>query len=180
MLDYLIKNFGADSKPRAVRPDKEMLLDEAKLGKAQYIEYYLTPDSSNPTTAAGQPQGELAQSSNRILYTMQLDNDGNAWGVDRGNPNRLVKLDPRTGAQKDYVLPDPRAGVHELVIDREGIIWVPELGARLPRGSTGCLDSIRRPSSGNIRSMPIQTMSSAIPTRSACTRRSSTRRAIST
>jgi len=128
LLEYLVKNFGLDKKPRAVRVDKEMTLDEAKLGKAQYIEYYLTPDASSRPAVAGQPQGEFAQSSNRILYTMQLDKDGNAWGVDRGNPNRLVKLDPRTGVQKDYVLPDPRAGVHELVIDREGIIWVPELG----------------------------------------------------
>jgi streptogramin lyase len=128
LLEYLIKNFGADSKPRAVRPDKEIPLDEAKLAKAQFIEYYLPPDGSNRDTAAGQPQGELAVSRNRILYTLQLDAQGNAWGVDRGDPNRLVKLDPRTGAQKDYVLPDPRAGVHEIVIDREGIIWVPELG----------------------------------------------------
>ena len=128
VLEYLIKNFGADSKPRAVRPEKETPLDEAKLAKAQFIEYYLTPDASNRDAAAGQPQGELARSRNRILYTLQLDVQGNAWGVDRGDPSRLVKLDPRTGAQKDFILPDPRAGVHEIVIDRDGMIWVPELG----------------------------------------------------
>jgi virginiamycin B lyase len=132
VLEYLIKNFGADSKPRAVRPDKETPLDEAKLAKAQFIEYYLTPDASSRDAGAGQPQGELAASRNRILYTLQLDAQGNAWGVDRGDPNRLVKLDPRTGAQKDFILPDPRAGVHEIVIDRDGMIWVPELGG-VPR-----------------------------------------------
>jgi virginiamycin B lyase len=132
VLEYLIKNFGEGSKPRAVRAD-ETPLDEAKLAKAQFIEYYLTPDQANRDQAvAGQPQGELAASNNRILYTLQLDARGNAWGVDRGNPNRLVKLDPRTGAQKDYILPDPRAGVHEIVIDRDGMIWVPELGG-VPR-----------------------------------------------
>ena len=133
LFDYMVKNYGPDSKPRAVRPDKETPLDEAKLGKAQYIEYYVAPDANAgaPAPAAGgQPQGELGNSRNRILYTMQLDAQGNAWAVDRGNPNRLVKLDPRTGAQKDYVLPDPRAGVHEIVIDRQGTIWVPEIGGQ--------------------------------------------------
>jgi streptogramin lyase len=129
LLAYLIKNFGPDSGRRAVRSDKEVQLDEAKLGKAQYIEYYLPSEASNrPTGAAGQPQGEIATNQNRIAYTLQLDAQGNAWLVDRGNPNRLVKLDPRTGEQKDFILPDPRAGVHELVIDRQGMIWVPELG----------------------------------------------------
>jgi streptogramin lyase len=105
-----------------------MPLDEAKLAKAQYIEYFLTPDAPRGGTAGGQPQGELAQSRSRILYTIQLDTQGNAWGVDRSDPNRLVKLDPRTGEQQDFVLPDPKAGVHEIVIDRQGMIWVPELG----------------------------------------------------
>lgn len=128
VLAYLIKNFGADSQLRAVRSDKEVVLDEAKLGKAQFIEYYLTPDPSNRDVAGAQPQGEITVSRNRIAYTLQLDGKGNAWAVDRGDPNRLVKLDPRTGAQKDFILPDPKAGVHELVIDRDGMIWVPELG----------------------------------------------------
>ena len=131
VLEYLIKNFGPDSGLRAVQVDKETPLDEAKLAKAQYIEYYLTPNESNrDQAAAGQPQGELAASRDRILYTLQLDAQGNAWGVDRGDPNKLVKLDPRTGAQKDYILPDPKAGVHEIVIDRDGMVWVPELGGQ--------------------------------------------------
>jgi streptogramin lyase len=131
VLEYLIKNFAPESGLRAVRVDKEPPVDEAKLAKAQYIEYYLTPDAANKEQgAAGQPQGELASSRTRILYTLQLDAHGNAWGVDRGDPNRLVKLDPRTGAQKDYVLPDPKAGVHEIVIDRDGMVWVPELGGQ--------------------------------------------------
>ncbi|MBM4197935.1 MAG: hypothetical protein FJ197_12760 [Gammaproteobacteria bacterium] len=128
VLEYLIKNFGDDRKPRAVRPDVGIPLDEEKLGKAQFIEYYLTPDPSNREVAGAPPQGEIAVSRNRIAYTLQLDANGNAWLVDRGDPNRLVKLDPRTGVQKDFVLPDPKAGVHEILIDRGGIIWVPEIG----------------------------------------------------
>ena len=57
------------------------------------------------------------------------------WGVvtrtlrsrrDRGIPSRLVKLDPRTGEQKAWDLPDTRAGVHEVIMDRNGMVWVPE------------------------------------------------------
>jgi streptogramin lyase len=135
LLAYLTKHLGEGAKPRAVRSDKEVQLDEAKLAKAQFIEYYLKTDApkggaATSAAAGGQPQGELANSNTRIAYTLQLDNQGNAWLVDRGNPNRLVKLDPRTAEQNDYVLPDPRAGVHEILIDREGIIWVPELGGQ--------------------------------------------------
>src|SRR5262249_20909954 len=40
VLEYLTKNLGLDKKPRAVRMDKEIPLDEAELAKAEYVEYY--------------------------------------------------------------------------------------------------------------------------------------------
>src|SRR5215510_7175451 len=67
LLQYLVKNFGPDTKPRAVRIEQEMPLEESKLGKAMYIEYYLPPDppakvrirrnitSSRPDLSAGAP-----------------------------------------------------------------------------------------------------------------------------
>jgi streptogramin lyase len=60
----------------------------------------------------------------RIGFTIQLDGQGTAWLTDRGFPNRLVKLDPRTGVQKDYQMPDPTGGIHDLLVDREGHIWL--------------------------------------------------------
>jgi streptogramin lyase len=57
---------------------------------------------------------------------VRFDADGNVWLVDRGFPHRLVKLDPRTGAQKGWLLPDPKNGIHEVMIDRSGMIWLPE------------------------------------------------------
>jgi streptogramin lyase len=57
---------------------------------------------------------------------MQLDQQGNPWTVDSGTPPRIVKLDPRTMEQMSFDLPDPTAGVHEILIDRQGLIWVPE------------------------------------------------------
>lgn len=131
LLDYLTKNLGLDKKPRAVRPDKDVPLDEAELGKAQIIEYYLADERPNRSAAAGAGLSDSESDSAgtkglRVAITLQLDADGNVWAVDRGVPSRLVKLNPRTGEQKDYVLLDPKAGVHEILIDREGIVWVPE------------------------------------------------------
>jgi virginiamycin B lyase len=54
------------------------------------------------------------------------------WLTDRSYPHRLVKLDPRTGEQKDYVLPDPKNGIHEVMIDPSGMIWLPEHSGTQP------------------------------------------------
>src|SRR5207249_3862755 len=59
----------------------------------------------------------------RVGITMQLDPEGNLWMVE--NSSRLVRLDPRTGEQKDFKLPDhPKFGVHEILIDRAGKISI--------------------------------------------------------
>ena len=128
-FDYLNKNFGADAKQRAVQiPAAEQYpLDEAKLGKAMYMEYYFNIDPPGQGIHAPEYRDlKLPFVGQRQGTVVQLDADGNAWVIDRGIPNRLVKLDPRTGKQKDYLLPEPTAGLHDLVIDRDGIIWVPE------------------------------------------------------
>ena len=140
VLEYLTKNFGVDKKPRAVRTDKEWPIDEAALAKAQYIEYYVR--EAAPTgqaaaaPAAGPADGEGASggvAGVRIIMQVQIDTQGNRWAVDRGIPSRLVRLDPRTGEIKAWELPDKRAGVHELIIDRKGMVWVPEF-SRTPDG----------------------------------------------
>ena len=140
VLDYLAKNFGVDKKPRAVRTDKEWPVDEAALGKAQYIEYYVREQASGGQAAApttvGASDSEGASggvAGVRIIMQVQIDAQGNRWAVDRGIPSRLVRLDPRTGEIKAWPLPDTRAGVHELIIDRKGMVWVPEF-SRTPDG----------------------------------------------
>jgi len=127
LLAYLVKNFGNDKKPRAVRIDQEMAVDEAKLAKAMYVEYYLTPDK--PGEATNSPEFNTLKGSfigRRVGQDVRFDKDGNVWLTDRGYPHRLVKLDPRTGEQKSFVLPDPKNGIHEVNIDRSGMIWLPE------------------------------------------------------
>jgi virginiamycin B lyase len=127
LVAYLAKNFGADVKPRAVRIDQEIAVDEIKLGKAMYVEYYLPPDAPGEGTNA--PEFSRLTGGfvgRRVGQDVHFDQDGNVWLTDRGYPHRLVKLDPRTGEQKAYVLPDPKNGIHEVNIDRTGMIWLPE------------------------------------------------------
>lgn len=128
LLAYLVKHFGPGAKPRFVRIDREMPFDEAKLGKAMYIEYYLAQDPpgqgvNDPEFAPLKGQQFVGR---RVGQDVRFDQDGNVWLTDRGIPNRLVKLDPRTGERKDYRLPDPKNGNHDLNIDRNGIIWLAE------------------------------------------------------
>jgi streptogramin lyase len=127
LLAYLIQNFGTDAKPRMVRTDKETPIDEAKLGKAMYIEYYVPEDPPGYATHDPQYQGAAGPfSALRTIQDVRFDADGNVWATDRSSPARLVKLDPRTGAWKEWITPHPRSDIHEVIIARDGMIWLPE------------------------------------------------------
>src|SRR5262249_16300440 len=131
VLEYLTKNFGVDKKPRAVKTDVEMPLDEAALGKSQYNEYYTVANEKEAapsrSTAASDSEGAASGVAGvRIIMQVTLDEQGFRWGVDRGVPSRLIRLDPQSGEQKTWPLPDRRAGVHDLTQDRQGRIWVLE------------------------------------------------------
>jgi virginiamycin B lyase len=133
LVQYLVKNFGPAAQPRAVRIDKELPLEEAKLGKAQFVEYYLTPDAPGQGIHAPEFSSWKGQfAGRRVGQDVRFDAEGNVWLTDRGYPNRLVKLDPRTGVQKAYVLPDPTNGNHDVNIDRTGIVWLAEAEGQKP------------------------------------------------
>jgi streptogramin lyase/mono/diheme cytochrome c family protein len=125
LLAYMVKNFGPDAKRRAVKAERDAPLDEAMLGKAMYIEYHLTPDPPGQLSKAPE-YVNIGYRGRRVGQDVRFDRDGNVWLVDRGYPHRLVKLDPRTGQQKDFILPDPKNGIHEVLVDRDGMIWLPE------------------------------------------------------
>ena len=112
LVQYLGKQFGPGSRNRAVKYDKETPLDEAKLAKAMYIEYYFRTNADPKIKRRGQDP--------------HFDQQGNVWVTDRNVPNRLVKLDPRTGESKEWLMPHPDGETHGLTIDRNGIVWVPE------------------------------------------------------
>ena len=112
VVAYLAKHFGPESRKRTVKWDKEVPLDEAKLGKAMFIEYYFKPNEDKSLRRRGQDP--------------HFDQQGNVWITDRNVPNRLVKLDPRTGEMKEWLMPRPQGETHGLTIDRDGVVWVPE------------------------------------------------------
>ena len=129
LLAYVVKNFGPDSKHRRVAIEKQTPIDEEALGKAMYIEYYLAVDGPNRGVNA---EPWASDRVGRYGQDPRFDAEGNVWLVDRGVPHRLVKLDPRTGQQREWLYPDPRNGNHEILIDPGGMIWLPE-----HRGRTG-------------------------------------------
>lgn len=117
LVAYLEKNFGPNAQKRTVKWQKEVPLDEAKLARAMYIEYYLKPNDDAARRRRGQDP--------------HFDQQGNVWVTDRNRPNRLTKLDPRTGEWKEWLMPHPEGDLHGLTIDRHGVVWVPgRLGQR--------------------------------------------------
>ena len=50
VLAYLVKNFGPDAAPRAVRTAVPPPIDKAKLAKAEYIEYSLPAKAGRQST----------------------------------------------------------------------------------------------------------------------------------
>ena len=125
LLAYMVENFGSGSRRRAVKADREAPIDETVLGKAMYIEYYLPPDPAGQGSKAPE-YVNIGYRGRRVGQDVRFDRDGNVWLTDRGYPHRLVKLDPRTGEQKAFLLPDPKNGIHEVLVDRDGTIWLPE------------------------------------------------------
>src|SRR5947207_3263898 len=103
LLAYLVKHFGPDAKPRAVRIDQEMPFEEAKLGKAMYIEYYLPPDPPGKGTNA--PEYNKLQAAfvgHRTRQNVRFDYDGDVWLTGLRYPLRPVKLHTLTGVDEDF------------------------------------------------------------------------------
>ena len=126
LLDYLVKNFGPAAKPRNVRTDPEPQVDETKLGKAMYMEYYVPDDPPGQGVHSPEYKDALGFNGRRVIQDVRFDAEGNVWATDRGAPRRLVKLNPRTGEMKEWVTPHPKSDVHEVLIGRDGMIWMPE------------------------------------------------------
>jgi streptogramin lyase len=104
LIDYLAKNFGADSEPRVVKQElKDPPLNEKMLGKAQFVSYMFP-------NVAGKPD----------RFTQQIDFcKGEVYVSDRGLPG-LVKLDPATGKHVDFV---GHGGGHGITTDENCGIW---------------------------------------------------------
>jgi virginiamycin B lyase len=112
IVAYLARHFGPTAPRRAVRVNEEMPVDEAALARAMFVEYPL------PLDPKLDPKG-----ASRSVYAPSFDLQGNVWYTDTAPPHRVGRLDPRTGAATDYVLPDPEALPHGLTVDARDTVW---------------------------------------------------------
>src|SRR5215472_9065856 len=126
LVAYLVKNFGPAAPPRNVRTVQETPLDEAKLGKAMFMEYYVPEDPPGQGVHAPEYAGPGGRPGTRRIQDVRFDAEGNVFGSDRGTPRRLIKLNPRTGEWREWVTPHPKSDVHEVLISPDGMIWMPE------------------------------------------------------
>ena len=123
IVAYLGKHFGPGSPKRGLKADTDFPVDEAVLGKAMYVEYYLPLDAK---IDAGNKQ--------RRTQEPHFDPDGNVWYTDRSVPNRIGRVDPRTAEFRDFMMPDPKADPHGLTVDRNGhVFWAETAGFSLGR-----------------------------------------------
>lgn len=104
LIDYLTANFGVDSEPRVVKQElPDPPLDEAALGKAQYIEFIFPNEPGK-----------------HDRFTQQIDFcRGDVYVSDRGLPG-IVKIDPRTGTRTDYF---GHGGGHGITTDEDCTVW---------------------------------------------------------
>ena len=133
LIAYFVKNFGPTAPRRAVKTTQETLYDEATLSKAEVIEYTL-PEDPPGTGVTAKEYIQIGYRGHRVIQDPRFDAEGNVWGTDRAFPCRIVKVDPRTGAWKEYIIPDPTAEIHDFIIGRDGIIWLPQHGGAIPYG----------------------------------------------
>ena len=97
------------------------------------MEYSVPPDPPGKDTKAAE-YIQIGYRGRRVIQDPRFDAQGNVWGTDRAYPTRIVKLDPRTGEMKDYPMPEPTAEIHDFIIARDGIIWLPQHGGAIPYG----------------------------------------------
>lgn len=69
-----------------------------------------------------------APEADPIPYGLRVGPDGTVWVTElRGN--RIVRLDPGTGATKAYMMPTPISGPRRPDIGPDGSLWIPEFAA---------------------------------------------------
>jgi len=127
LVTYFGENFGAGKPKRAVLEEVEPELDEEELGKAMFMIYEF------PNTA---------QMEDRYTQEVHFDSKGNVWIAQPRSPGSIIRLDPRTGAYRDYQTPDPTWAPHALVVDKDDTVWYTGPGSRVAHldPATGFVD----------------------------------------
>lgn len=69
-------------------------------------------------------------SPSRMPFSAAQDRHGYFWIPNFGTANKITRLDPRTGAMRDYPVPNVgTAAVHSAVPAADGTVWVTEQGS---------------------------------------------------
>lgn len=119
MTDYLIRNFPERSRPEAAIIDGPV--------KANILMW-------DVPTQGSRPHDPLAARDGSIWWTGQL-------------ANKLGRLDPKTGAIREYTMKSALTGPHGLAEDKSGNIWF--------TGNTAGLIGKLDPSSGVVTEYPL-------------------------
>ena len=82
LVAYLVKNFGPGARPRNVKTVKETPLDETKLAKAMYMEYYVPADAPGQGIHDPQYADALGFSGRRVIQDVRFDAEGNVVRVE--------------------------------------------------------------------------------------------------
>ena len=63
-----------------------------------------------------------------IPYEIRAAPDGRIW-MSELQGNRMVVLDPKSGATETFSMPTPNSGPRRFDVDRNGVLWIPLYGA---------------------------------------------------
>lgn len=105
-------------------PDKDGVLESGSIEPRQPFD----TKPYGPSEGINDPKYADAQKVNpfgheRTGQDPQFDGQGNIWVTDRGTPTRIVRLDPRTGEFEQFVTLHPTRGIHDLNVDRDGLVY---------------------------------------------------------
>ncbi|OFW04138.1 MAG: hypothetical protein A3G20_02180 [Acidobacteria bacterium RIFCSPLOWO2_12_FULL_59_11] len=157
LVQYFNDNFGADSTQRDLKLD-EVVLDEAALAQAIYVEYDLPPVEPGPDGKPGQ-RGTHDVFPSQVSPTVWMVDTGQSsiLGMDLRNPDYPARFRewrvPATGNAHPHGLIEARGKVYwsELAGGSIGELD-PATGAitRYPSPSKGALHTLRADSRGNV------------------------------
>src|SRR3954466_14412805 len=119
MLSYLVKTY-----PVKGRPDAAIVPGPLKVSMKAW----------HAATPGARPHDPLAAKDGSLWYSGQM-------------ANVLGRVDPKTGAVKEFPLKTPHSGPHGLVEDKAGSIWY--------TGNTGALIGKLDPNTGTVTEYPM-------------------------
>jgi virginiamycin B lyase len=86
---------------------------------------YVRPGSEEVVTFDVPVTPALAAGNGPMPYGLRVAPDGTIWGTELIG-NRLIRLDPASGAFTTWSMPTPHSGPRRPDVGADGIVWIPE------------------------------------------------------